>query len=69
VVDELIEEFLDDSGLDVPVVDLLLLQLVARVPVGLDVVLGEVLGEAVSDEELFVFCQFGQLVLLLYHLS
>lgn len=67
MVHELSEELLDDPRLHVPVVDLLLLQFVSRVPVGLYVVLWQVFGEAVGDEELFVFGQLGQLVFLLHH--
>lgn len=49
MVYELAEELLDDTGLHVPVVDLLLLELVSGVPVGFNVVIGQVLGEAVGD--------------------
>ena len=52
--------------LNIPIVDLLLLEFIAGVPVALGIVIREVLGEAVLDEKLLVLAQLSQLHFLLH---
>lgn len=61
------EQFLYHLGLHVPVIHLLLLQLIPRIPVRLHVVLRQVLRETVRNQELLVLAELRQLVLLLEH--
>lgn len=67
MVNELSEELLDDPWLNVPVINFLLLEFIPCVPVGLHIVFGKVFGKAIGNQELFIFGQFSQLVLLLHH--
>jgi hypothetical protein len=59
VIDKLIEKFFDDLRLDVPIVDFLLLELIPSIPVGLDIILWQILRESVGDEKLFVFTKLS----------
>ena len=54
-------------GLHVPIIYLLLFELIPCIPVGLNIVLWQVLWEAVFDKELFIFAELCELTLLLHH--
>lgn len=59
-VNKLKNQIFDQSGLDVPIVDLLLLDLVAGVPIRLLVVIGQVFREVVLLEKRLVLGQLAQ---------
>lgn len=56
---KLTEEVFEKWRLNVPVIDLLLFELVAGIPIALNIVIREILWEAVFDEELLVLAEFG----------
>ena len=54
-------------GLHVPIIYLLLFELISCIPVGLDIVFGEVLRETILDEELFIFTELCERALMFHH--
>jgi hypothetical protein len=59
VVYKLRNEIFEERRLNIPVVDLLLLEIIASIPITLHIVVWEILWKTVFDEELFVFAQLG----------
>lgn len=67
MINELVEELFDDLRLDIPIVNLLLLELVPCVPIRLNIILRQILREPVRDEKLLVLAELRELVFLLDH--
>lgn len=55
VINKLCEEIFEKGRLNVPIIDLLLFEFVAGIPVTLDIIFWQILGESVLNEKLFVF--------------
>lgn len=67
MIDKLSEQLLDDLGLHIPIINLLLLQFIPSVPVRFNIVVRQILRESIRDKKLFVLTQLSQLIFLLNH--